>query len=1103
LQIRSGTFIQLLVLVLFFSGCATQTQPPLAVKGVLDLTSWDFKKDGSITFNGEWEFYWRKLHSPDRFVSGKIPDSSGFIALPRTWNGFELKGETLGAEGFATFRLQVKLPSQCGIKAVRIPNQSSAYTLWINGEIVAKNGRVGTGRETEIPQYLLQESPISVQSRNLDVVLQVSNFSHRKGGVWHPIRLGTVQQIRDRHNYQWVLDLSLLGCFLIMALYHTGLFLLRRNDPSPILFAAITGFFAIRVLLTGNVYLTILFPDLPWEWQYTMELLSVTLAPPVFMLFFASLFPQLVWRTVLLPVCGVGGLFSLVAVFSPARISSHVVMPNQAVLLLALVTIIAVLVRAVRGKESGAGILLGGFGLLFLAIFHDILTANKVIYNIQVAPLGWFVLILSQSFVLSLRFSKAFKSIENLSGELEEKNIALSRLDRLKDEFLANTSHELKTPLNGIIGIAESVGAGAFGRLPEKVRENLSLIVSSGRRLSGLINDILDFSRLRNRDIQLNREAVDIRTLTDAVLAVSGPLVSGKDLTLKNEIPRGIPFVHGDEKRLQQILYNLVGNGIRFTPSGEVRVTASETDGVVEVAVADTGIGIESEHLDRIFDAFEQAEPAAGRSHGGMGLGLSITRRLVKLHGGGIRVESETDRGATFRFTLPVSHGIPETDPAAAATGVLKTTEEEPLPISPSDRPGQRDNPDRQSVLVVDDDPVNLQVVANHLSFLDVNVATCSGGGEALERIGSGELPDLILLDVMMPDMSGYEVCRKLRRQHAAAELPVIMLTVRSRVPDLVEGLSSGANDYLTKPFSKDELVARVETQLKLKRAYETFKENVRLKKELTLREKTEQDLKLMQRRLSEMLNSIDDAVIAVNASLEIGFCNRAFESLTGHVAGDLLGNSWEILFSGRETTKRVMADLMDTGLTPGESRNYRKLSLLRSDKGILRAGGLLVLLDVEEEPFHVFILRAAERDTPRGASTPGEALNRIRAHDGNRPGIDPSTILSPGEVSHRRKLGVRVMNLSVDAWIAATRTSKVELADRSGIWNVYIGKDGWARTQTLDRYLKEESLPANPRWLQIVGTADFVLAACDPPFPLKEKLETRLAELNALFIDG
>lgn len=234
-------------------------------------------------------------------------------------------------------------------------------------------------------------------------------------------------------------------------------------------------------------------------------------------------------------------------------------------------------------------------------------------------------------------------------------NLRLQELDRLKDEFLANTSHELRTPLNGIIGLSESVLDGAAGPVPEPMRKYLEMIAYSGKRLANLVNDILDFSKLKNHTLQLNKRPVNVHAAVQMLLKITAPLVGTKSLELINAVPETLPAVLADEARLQQILYNLVGNAVKFTDRGSITVSAKQEMNSVVIDVVDTGIGIPADQIEKVFESFEQVDGTHNRQHGGTGLGLAITRRLVDLHGGTISASSTYGVGSRFRVRLPVA----------------------------------------------------------------------------------------------------------------------------------------------------------------------------------------------------------------------------------------------------------------------------------------------------------------------------------------------------------------------------------------------------------------------------------------------------------------
>ncbi len=460
---------------------------------------------------------------------------------------------------------------------------------------------------------------------------------------------------------------------------------------------------------------------------------------------------------------------------------------------------------------------------------------------------------------IASQIAKQHKQVIETNKVLEAKNEQLQQLDELKDEFLANTSHELRTPLNGIIGLAESLNDGAAGPLSDEVQKNILMIAQSGHRLNNLVNEILDFSKLKHKNLELQLKAVGIREVSQVVLTLCQPLLGHKPVQLViNAIAPDLPPAYADENRLQQILYNLVGNAIKFTESGRIEISAKRNKQGLLITVSDTGIGIPAEQLDRIFESFEQGEGA----YGGTGLGLAVTQQLVELHNGHIQVESTVGVGSRFSFTLPIAQ-VEKSQVEKSQVQFSQLRHQALIETSQSVTSGQ------SKILVVDDEPVNIQVLVNHLSLQNYAVYQASNGMEALDMINEDFKPDLILLDVMMPKMTGYEVCRRLREQFPLNELPILMLTAKNQVSDMVKGLEMGANDYLTKPVSKDELLARVQTQIQL---YQINLENAELYDELHENEQ----------RLTQILEAMPVGVNVTDASGRNYYTNKTALQIVG-----------------------------------------------------------------------------------------------------------------------------------------------------------------------------------------------------------------------------
>ncbi|MDP5168978.1 MAG: ATP-binding protein [Bacteroidia bacterium] len=433
-------------------------------------------------------------------------------------------------------------------------------------------------------------------------------------------------------------------------------------------------------------------------------------------------------------------------------------------------------------------------------------------------------------FIVQVRTRTSRKRLEAKERELALERRTTERLraiDQLKDQFLANTSHELKTPLNGIIGLSESMLA--YHDDPE-TQNNLSLIVSSGKRLQSLVDDILDFSKLKSHEITLQLKPVDLHAIAEVVIHLQRPLLADKSLDLHNLIPTSLPVIMADESRIMQVFHNLVGNAIKFTESGEVTIRGKMEDDFIYILVEDTGIGISPGDQKKIFQAFEQADGSIERNYAGTGLGLTISKQLIELHGGKLTVTSTPGTGSVFSFTLPARIASPE---AAKSNSNIEVPQQTVTHLPRKEKVNftrKASLPTSQRlmrILIVDDEEINQEVMKAHLAEPEYELVVASRGAEALEILKTDNDFDLVLLDVMMPGMSGFEVCRIIRQTYLPSELPVIIITAKDQIEDLVQAFSTGANDYLAKPFSRAEFLARVKTQLYLQHIHQATRKFV------------------------------------------------------------------------------------------------------------------------------------------------------------------------------------------------------------------------------------------------------------------------------------
>lgn len=409
------------VALLLFVGCGRNASHPQATKGVINLSAWDFARNGAIDLDGEYEFYWQQLVTPEDFSRGQLPPIH-YMHVPDSWKGHTVAGQKLPGIGYATYRLTILLNPAAPRLALKFLDMGTAFTVFANGKQILAVGAVGQTAETSAPRYAPQIVEVPGDSNRLELVYHVSNFDHNRGGAWEKIRLDTPEQLAKVRDRRLTLDLIFFGSIFSLGLYHLTLFSLRKTDRAPLLFGFYCLLVAVRLLTTMERFLLHLFPELSWELFVKIEYLSYYPAVAIFALFIYRLFRQDFYKPALWAMLALSISATMIVVLTPARIFTQTLFGFQIFTITALAYGLGLLVVCTRRQREGAALILVGFLFLAAAVVNDILDANEIIQTGHLVHFGLFIFIFSHAFILSSRYATAFKTIDRQRGDLVTAN---------------------------------------------------------------------------------------------------------------------------------------------------------------------------------------------------------------------------------------------------------------------------------------------------------------------------------------------------------------------------------------------------------------------------------------------------------------------------------------------------------------------------------------------------------------------------------------------------------------------------------------------------------------------------------------------------------
>lgn len=699
LQISVALLLGMAAAYVLFPG--SDTPPVQSRNGVLDLTR-HHVAEHPVKLQGEWSFYWNELLTPetiaDRRASGN--DAAGRIAVPDSWLGYVKDGRQLEGTGHATYRLVIRLGEQDRRErlALRIPTIFHAYNLRVNGELIAEVGTVGRNRDGMVPRSEPKLVFLEPGNDTLELVMQVSNFHHKRAGITKPIELGASDALAVKVNLKLASETFLTASLLVIGLYHLLLYLLRRKDKTPLHFGLFTLLVGIRSLLVGEMLIVQLWPDIPWGLHFKIEYLVLCVSAHIITMYADALLPGCVPRRFLLASRIAAALFCTLVLLTPAIVYTRLLTAIGVMVVIHIVCLMAVLIKAAARQIEGSLIFLLVSVVILVTVANDFLYYNGWSAIGNTSPLGLFVFTVAQMTLISSRFTRAAANEERIARELRETNDRLTELnanlehtvrertralstahaelrdsyDRLllseqgRKKLLSYITHDLRSPLSSMLGCVEAIRDRVK---PERDDQYLAYIRDNTIKVNRMIGELSYLSHLETGQIPYEMKPVRIAVFVrlfyeryELVVRDAG-LDFAMDIGDADEREANAPVVGMDEPKMEQALFNLVSNAMKFTPGGgSVRLKLA-IEGVRDgrravISVQDSGIGIPADQLEQIFDRqYRYVRPGAEPNAEGSGLGLAICREIVQAHEGSVRAESNGETGATFSITLPCLPG--------------------------------------------------------------------------------------------------------------------------------------------------------------------------------------------------------------------------------------------------------------------------------------------------------------------------------------------------------------------------------------------------------------------------------------------------------------
>lgn len=623
-------------------------------RGQIDLSVHNFE-NGGLSLSGNWEFYWNKLLSPQDFKFIQNPE---WVDVPGSWH----RQGNYPLLGCATYRVSIKLDKTQNGLALYFPIINSAAKIWVNGELVSETGVVNTNPKIYSPQLMGTLVPLPEKTPQLDIIVQVANYTYFSGGIAGYPRLDKSSALFERLNRINGIENFFAGCLIALFIYQLILYLLFHRGKPYLWLALICLGVALRALIVhgGSFLLPNLFPSMPWEFWKKIEFGSVYAITALFPLYVYHLFSEQAPKKPIWIFAGVAALLCGAVLITPQYMYGKLLDISHIMLLLAFIYAVYSIGKAWRAGSADARIILFGVLASFPFILAEILKNTQFfpldIEFMYLVELGVLIFLLFQVYLLASHYAKSYQNLERLNQNLEkivdERTRELVTANTVSDRLLSVVGHDIKSPLNSLHGILKLYNAGSISR--EEFNHFSKQLEADLSKTSGLIDNILYWTAIQLKGIQAQLEKFDVMSLIDENIHLFKTIAANKKIEIHHNLLQKL-IIRSDKNILNLVLRNLLSNAIKFShEGGEIVITASRHEKSFTLAIKDRGLGMDNDTVQKLMCPKTTVSKEGTIHEKGTGLGLALCREYLQHIGGVLTIESLEEKGSTFSIELPV-----------------------------------------------------------------------------------------------------------------------------------------------------------------------------------------------------------------------------------------------------------------------------------------------------------------------------------------------------------------------------------------------------------------------------------------------------------------